>query len=131
MIWWKSSSGNNNNSMAYYDDPKHKFLDVITSCKIPVVKAFLRAKAEDHFLKQDIKNAHIEQWLYNEDFKEIDLEFRGFVKGYLFKSKEYCDADVILGQRELFAQLAKIYKEMNSENNWGKTEKNFKDWFYE
>lgn len=111
--------------MAYYDDGKHKFSTLITSCKEKTSKAYLKIKLQDWF--GDKRDGCIEQWLYNQDATDIELEFKGFIKGYLFKTKKYTDYDLIVGFRDILPKLAKIYIEMAAENNWGKSE-NLTDW---
>jgi hypothetical protein len=119
--------------MAYYGEGKHTFSKLIDQCELPASKSFLQSKLSDHF--GDNKHGYIEQWLYNESLPEIKLELHGFVKGYLYASKKYCDVDSILCQREILPKLASIYIEMNKENKWDDTEE-LEEWmqireFYE
>lgn len=66
--------------------------------------------------------------LYNESCEEIRKELNGFVAGKLFGKKSFCDVDIILAQKEIMPVLAKIYKEMATEGNWGDDCETLKEW---
>ena len=112
--------------MAYYGKAKYKFSELINQCKQPASKEFLQTKCRDCFGDED---GYIEQWLYNESSQQIKSELHGFIKGYLFSSKKYCDVDSFMCQQEILPRLASIYIEMNKENDWGDTEE-LTDWEY-
>ena len=107
--------------MAYYGGGKYSFVTVVESCKEKISREFLIYKEVCHFLNPSGENC-IEQWLYNETPEEIRAELTGFIAGRLFDTKKSERIHPFFIFNELIPTLAKIYIEMNKDNNWGESE---------
>lgn len=105
--------------MAYYSDGKHTFKSLLKKVKSEVGKAFLKYKQYHWYIESTPESeCFVEQMLYNESAKEIRKELNGFIAGRWNKKRPINDVDLIMVQREIMPELAKIYKEMCSENSW-------------
>lgn len=108
--------------MARYGDGKYPFIDLINKfVGKPHVQAYLIYIRDKYFVEDvfdDPKECCVEQWLYNRGAYEIKWELNGFVAGITFEELAYPEVDQVIAQRELFVELCKIWKEMQTEGNW-------------
>jgi hypothetical protein len=113
--------------MSLYDNGKYPFIDLINKfVGKPHVQAYLvykRAKLFDESMFDDPASCCVEQWLYNEDAKQISDELRGFVAGMTFDPLDYPDVDQVIAHEQLFSELCPIWNHMETTNNWEKDER--------